>query len=142
LNFIKTHVADVEIDLDNIVYKLYFPILTKSENFKNNPKYLNIQSNELENYIYFILNNYDEINIENTQNEKIDNYFKIPLIKLIVSNGKMFKTISLIVALFSNFMIIVSYSNFFSVIPEGCYDKHKRLCPGFLFNELNYKSIN
>jgi hypothetical protein len=143
LTMMKSHVTDVEIDLDNIIYKVYFPILSKSKSLRNNPKYLNVQSSELENYIYFILYNYDSINIENTQNDRIDHYFELPLIRFIVANINMLKTFSLLIAILANVLILASYSNFNKdqLICQLKRYGSTRFCTALLYNIANNKRI-
>ena len=137
----KMHITNIEIVLDNIIYKVYFPILTKSKNLKTKSQILNIESSELENYIYYILNNYNIINIELSENYKIDNYFNLPLVKFIVSNIKLFKSLSLLVALITNILILSSYSNFNTDV-EGCKIENQndnRMCASFFFMKEHLK---
>jgi hypothetical protein len=136
--YMKNHVTNVELILENFIYKVYFPILSKSQILKNTSRYLNIASSELENYIYYILNNYDKINIEITQNNIVDHYFKLPVFRYIVSNINMFKTLSLLVALLTNFFILASYSTF-NILDTCKEDGDKRFCPTLFYEPKYYE---
>ena len=142
MEFMKTNITSVEVCMNDIVYKLYFPILTKSKKIKENPSnYIQVESNQLQNYIYHVLNNYDNINIEATQNHKIDKILEVPIIRFIFLNMDLFKTLSLCSALITNFLILVSYSDFNEKL--GCKDgTPARLnCP-YLWYHGNQKNLD
>ena len=91
LEFMKEHITSVEINIDDILYKVYFPILTKSQQIKfNRTKYITVNSNELENYIYHIMNNYDAINTELTENHRVDQMLEVPILRYIFLNMTLF----------------------------------------------------
>jgi hypothetical protein len=113
IEFMKQHVTSVEVCIDENVYKVYFPILTKSQQVKlHKTKLISLNTNELENYIYHIMNNYDYINIITTENHKVDMMLDVPVLRTLFLNMNLFKSMSLIIALFTNFMIMASYSDF------------------------------
>ena len=58
------------------------------------------------------MNNYDNINIEATQNTKIDSILELPFIKIIFQNTDLLQTISLILGILINIFILMSYSTF------------------------------
>ena len=73
MSYMKENITSVEVTLNDILYKVYFPILSKSKLIKKfSQTYLKVESDQLQNYIYHIMNNYDRINIEATQNLKIN----------------------------------------------------------------------
>jgi hypothetical protein len=139
--YMKNHVTNVELIIDNFIYKVYFPILSKSQILKNNSRYLNIASSELENYIYYILNNYDKINIEITQNILIDHYFKLPLLRFVISNVAMFRILSLLIALLTNFFILASFSVFNTFDTTRCTEAEQRFCPTLFYDVQYYDGI-
>lgn len=59
------HIASIEIVIKDIVYKVYFPVLDRANQTKDiTDNYINISGQNLENLIFYILNNYDNINID------------------------------------------------------------------------------
>ena len=86
------------------------------------------------------MNNYDKINIEATQNSKIDSLLELPFIKLIFQNMDLLQSLSLLVGIIINIFILISYSTFTN--DAECDKKEPRLnCPYFLYksgkNKLN-----
>jgi len=66
--FLKTNIKTVEIVLNDVVYKIYFPILSKCREMHKIEKKLLADSENLENYTYQNLNLYKEITIELKEN--------------------------------------------------------------------------
>ena len=133
MSYMKENISSVEVSLNDILYKVYFPILTKSKKIrKNTQTYLKVESDQLQNYIYHIMNNYDKINIEATQNSKIDSILELPFIKIIYQNMDLLQTLSLLVGIIINIFILISYSTFTN--DAECDKKNPRLnCPYFLY---------
>ena len=117
MSYMKENISSVEISLNDILYKVYFPILNKSKKIKKNSQtYFKVESDQLQNYVYHIMNNYDKINIEATQNSKIDSLLELPFIKLIFQNMDLLQSLSLLVGLIINFFILIFYSTFINII--------------------------
>ena len=133
MSYMKENISSVEISLNDILYKVYFPILTKSKKIKKNSQtYFKVESDQLQNYVYHIMNNYDKINIEATQNSKIDSLLELPFIKLIFQNMDLLQSLSLLVGIIINIFILISYSTFTN--DAECDKKEPRLnCPYFLY---------
>ena len=142
MTFMKQNITSVEVVLNKILYKCYFPLLTKSKKIKENQEnYFQIDSDKLKDYIYQIMNNYDKINIEVTQNYKLDSFFEIPILRILFVNTDLFKTLSLITAIITNFLIMASYS-VFAIDDKDCdkkEDKKRVECPELWFENGNYK---
>ena len=142
MSYMKENISSVEVSLGDILYKVYFPILSKGKKIKKNSKeYFKVESDQLQNYIYHIMNNYDNINIEATQNTKIDSILELPFIKIIFQNTDLLQTISLILGILINIFILMSYSTFTK--DAECDKKDARInCPYLLYkpgkNKLNH----
>lgn len=133
IEFMKQHVTSVEVCVDDNVYKVYFPILTKSQQVKlHKTKLISLNTNELENYIYHIMNNYDSINVLTTENHKVDMMLDVPILRTIFLNMNLLKGISLIIALFTNFMIMASYSDFNKDV-KCRHGDHRLNCPSLFY---------
>ena len=62
--YMSKQITSVEIYMYDIVHKVYFPVLTKCKNIKENPNsYIRVDIDQLEDYINHVLSNYDSINI-------------------------------------------------------------------------------
>jgi hypothetical protein len=133
MSYMKENITSVEVTLNDILYKVYFPILSKSKLIKKNSQtYLKVESDQLQNYIYHIMNNYDRINIEATQNLKIDSILELPFIKIIFQNMDLIQTLSLLVGIIINIFILMSYSTFTK--DAFCDKKDSRInCPYFIY---------
>ena len=142
MSYMTENISSVEVSLDDILYKVYFPLLTKSKKIKKNSQlYFKVESDQLQNYIYHIMNNYDNINIEVTQNTNIDSILELPFIKIIFQNSDLLQRISLILGILINIFILMSYSTFTK--DAECDKKDARLnCPYLLYkpgkNKLNH----
>ena len=130
--YMSKQITSVEIYMYDIVHKVYFPVLTKCKNIKENPNsYIRVDIDQLEDYINHVLSNYDSINIEATENHKVEKLLSLPIIRFFVSNIKLFNSLSLWFALIVNFLILISYSTF---NVGKCNEKNDRLkCPYFLY---------
>jgi hypothetical protein len=132
MEFMKMYISSVELCIDDRIYKVFFPILKRAEQIKSNKNALDT-SQELENFIYHILCNYDTISTDLVQNYKVDLMFDLPVIRNIFLNMKLFKTISFLIALLINFFILVSFSTWNESNCEN--DKDYRLnCPSLFYN--------
>ena len=134
MSYMKENVTSVEVTLNDILYKVYFPILSKSKLIKKfSQTYLKVESDQLQNYIYHIMNNYDRINIEATQNLKIDSILELPFIKIIFQNMNLIQTISLLIGIIINLFILMSYSTFTK--DDYCDKNNSRInCPYFTYS--------
>ena len=78
--FLTNRIKCVEVSLNYILYKIYFPLLNKAKQIRdNNETYLKIDNNQLSNYVNIILSSYDKINLTATQDYKLDKFFEFPL---------------------------------------------------------------
>lgn len=67
-SFLKKNIKTVEIVLNDIVYKIYFPILSKCREMPTIENKLKSNTENLENYTYENLNLYKDITIELKEN--------------------------------------------------------------------------
>ena len=154
--FLKTNIKTVEIVLNDIVYKIYFPILSKCREMPSIEKKLKTNTENLENYTYKNLNLYKEITVELKENHGVEKSLQLPIMNLFFGDIKIYETISLVIALVVNFLIMISYSKFnpdtdckiehdvepFNHMydcPSILYSKEKSWQEGILiFNHINF----
>ena len=137
--FLTNRIKCVEVSLNYILYKIYFPLLNKAKQIRdNNETYLKIDNNQLSNYVNIILSSYDKINLTATQDYKLDKFFEFPFINIIFKNNNLYSTLFILIGILINILIMLSYSTF----TETCDDRKdltkKRLnCPHLLYNDDN-----
>ena len=145
IKFLMSKIKYIEISLDYRLYKVYYPLLNKSKQIQDNKDYyLQVDNNQLLNYVNHILTSYDKINIMATQHFKIRMFFDLPVITIIYNNENLYSLLLLIFGFVTNLIVGLSYSTFTT---NSCADYKKaylirRFCPHFLYNEENdYENI-
>ena len=140
----------VEISIDQILYKIYFPLINKAKKIEENSEYyLFVENENLHNYISYIISNYDKIHISVTKNFYFDKLSEIPIVNLIFKNIHLFGIILMIIGIIVNLIILLSYSIFTNDAycdcngNNSCETDNRRLyCPRFLYrNSGNYVII-
>ena len=124
INSLRNYIRELEITINNNIFKIYFPMLDKAniiEDYKE--EYYKVDKKD--SFVNYILSNYYTINIRAKQYVMFDKIIKLPLINLIFKNIYIFETLLLIVGLVTNLLIILSFSTFTT---EDC-------------NVINYKKM-
>ena len=139
---LSSKIKCVEISINLILYKVYFPIINKAKKIEEKTEYyLHVSNDNLPEYISYLITNYDKIHTSVTKNYYFDKLAEIPVLNLMFKNINLFGLILMILGFLTNFLILLSYSDFNSA--EDCYcgdeicqEEKKRLyCPHFFFNE-------
>ena len=146
---LSSQIKCVEILINSILYKVYFPLINKAKKIEEKPDYyLYVGNDNLRDYISYIIRNYDKIQISVTKNDYYDKLAKIPMLNLIFKNIKLLGIFLMIIGIISNLLILLSYSDFTNNTECDCGDncppEDRRLyCPRFLFNSnRSYITIN
>ena len=135
--FLASRIKCVEVSLNYILYKLYFPLLNKAKQIQNNSElYLKIDNTQLSNFVTFILSSYDKINIIATQDLKIDKIIEFPILNIIFKNNNLYSTLLIITSLIVNLLIMLSYSTFTTKCNKSQKDPSLD-CPHLLYNNDN-----
>ena len=140
INFLKNYIKEIEISLNNVIYKIYFPMIDRSNTLQNYRKeYLNVEEIDSSDFTNFLLSNYDYINIRAKQNALINKWIEeFPIFNYIFKNLYISEVMLIILGLFSNLLIMTSFSNFFT---EDChiYERAKGgkgiQCPHFFYRD-------
>ena len=147
---LSSKIKCVEISIDKILYKIYFPIIDKAKKIEENTElYLYVSTDHLDNYISNIISNYDQIHISVTKNFYFDKLSEIPVINLMFKNIHLFGIMLMIISMVSNLLILLSYSTFTNDAECNCHEngtceaeKRRLFCPRFLYNSnRNYMPI-
>ena len=147
---LSSKIKCVEISIDQILYKIYFPIIDKAKKIEENTEYYLYVSNDyLHNYISYIISNYDKIHISVTKNFYFDKLSEIPVVNLMFKNIHLFGIMLMIIGIVANLLILLSYSTFTNDAEcncghnQSCLGEKRRLfCPRFLYdNNRNYLPI-
>ena len=146
---LSSKIKCVEISINQILYKIYFPLINNAKKIEEKTDYyLYVENDKLPEYVSHIIRNYDKIYIMVTKNNYFDKLAKIPMLNLIFKNINLFGIFLMIIGIISNLLILVSYSDFNTNrecdCGEGCRYNEKRLhCPRFFFNgNRGYTNIN
>ena len=146
---LSSKIKCVEISINEILYKIYFPLINKAKKIEEKPDYYLYVGNEnLRDYISYIIRNYDKIQISVTKNDYYDKLSKIPMLNLIFKNIRLLGIFLMLIGIISNLLILLSYSDFTNNTECDCGDNCERedrrlYCPRFLFNSnRSYVTIN
>lgn len=146
---LSSKIKCVEISINQILYKVYFPLINNAKEIEEKADYyLYVGNDDLPDYISYLIKNYDQIYISVTKNNYFDKLSKIPMLNLIFKNINLFGIFLMLIGIASNLLILLSYSDFNNDSICDCGDKciasERRLyCPRFLFNDnRNYTTIN
>ena len=151
INFLRIHIRILEVSINNIIFRIFFPMIDKAniiEEYKE--EYYKVEEIDSSEFIHHILSNYDTINIRAKQYVMIDRITNIPIINLIFKNIYIYGILLIILGLFTNLLIMLSFSTF---VKEDCGPKNypqakigvRIQCPYFLYkkskNNYDYKII-
>ena len=122
INFLRNYIRKVEVSVENIIFKVYFPMIDKANTLLNYRKeYLKVEELDSSDFINFLLNQYDYIYIRTKENSKINKWIgEIPVINYIVRNLNIFGLLLIYLGLGSTFIIINSFNTFTSKIEGSC----------------------
>ena len=149
INFLRNHIKKVEVSINNILYKVYFPMIDKSNTLLEYRKeYLKVNEIDSSDFINILLSKYDYIYIRAKQNSLVNNLlFKIPIINIIFKNMNGIGILLIISGLFSTFLILTSFTTFDTDKANFCgkriihyrYAKHygRIQCPKSIFDGDN-----
>ena len=146
--FLKSKIKYIEISLDYRLFKVYYPLLNKSSHIQDNKEnYMKVDNNQLSNYVNYILNNYDQINLVASQYCKIHKFFDLPVMTAIFNNDNLYSLFLLIIGAIINILLGLSYSIFTGESCRNEYDNDnesiRRYCPHFLYKEeSDYENIS
>ena len=147
LKFLTSKIKYIEISLDYRLFKVYYPLLNKSSQIQENKEnYLKVDNNQLSNYVNYVLNNYDQINLVATQHCKIQKFFDLPVVSAIFKNDNLYSLFLLIIGTITNIFLGLSYSTFTRESCRNEYDNDNQsircYCPHFLYKEeTDYEDI-
>ena len=138
--FLSSKIKYIEVSLDYRLYKVYYPLLNKSRQIQENKEYyLTVDNNQLSDYVNYLLKSYDKIFLMATQHYKIRKLFDLPVFSIFFKNDNVFSLFLLILGIFTNLFIGLSYSTFTqNSCSENEYKSHFSIrvnCPHFLYNE-------
>ena len=142
LQFLTSRIKCVEVSLNYIKYKIYFPLLNKAKQIQDYSEiYLKVDNSKLTNFVNEILNSYDKINIKATQHCKIDKLIEIPIVNILFKSDNLFSFFLILIGIALNILIMMSYSTFTTSkcadAPDDSEDTIRLQCPHFLYKESN-----
>ena len=151
ISFLKNYIKEIEVSINNVIYKIYFPMIDKSKTLLEYRKeYLKVDQIDYSDFTNYLLSNYDYINNRAKQNALINKWIdEFPILNYIFKNMYIYAVLLIILGLVSNFLIISSFSTFLDTIDVDCNQnsfkyakKDKRVqCP-FFFYDQEYQSKN
>ena len=142
INFLKNYIKEIEISLNNVIYKIYFPMIDKANTLQDYKKeYLNVEEIDSSDFTNYLLSNYDYINIRAKQNALINKWIdEFPIFNYIFKNMYIYEVLLIILGLFSNLLIMTSFSTF-DEEKKNCFIYEKAIsdkriqCPFFFFKD-------
>ena len=145
---LNSKIKCVEITINHILYKVYFPLINKAKKIEEKADYyLYVGNDDLPDYVSYLIRKYDKIHIDATKNLYFDRLTKIPILNIIFKNIDLIGIFLMLIGIVSNLLILLSYSDFNNDVGCDCGDEcdqdEKRLyCPRFFFNKnRNYTTI-
>ena len=143
INFLKKYIKEVEISINKVIYKIYFPMIDKSNTLvKYRKEYLKIDQIDSSDFTTYLLSNYDYINIKAKQNSIINKWInEFPILNYIFKNMFIYTALLIILGIISNLLIMISYNTF---VEKDCNSgfKYKNAkqkiilqCPRLLYKE-------
>lgn len=143
INFLKKYIKGVEVSIDNIIYKIYFPMIDKSNTLvRYRKEYLKVDQIDSSDFTNYLLSNYDYINIKAKQNSLINKWInEFPILNYIFKNMFIYTVFLIILGIISNLLIMASYNTF---VETECDSKYKfknakqdimLQCPRFLYRD-------
>ena len=145
INFLKTYIRELEVTIKNTIYKIYFPMIDKSNTIEQyKEEYYKVEKIDSSDFINYILSNYDEINIRANQYVYINKITNLPVINIFFKKIYVYFILLIILGTISNILIMLSYSIFNDKCNENDENEYSeeyiRLrCPHFLY-KMEYKS--
>ena len=145
INFLKTYIRELEVTIKNTIYKIYFPMIDKSNTIEQyKEEYYKVEKIDSSDFINYILSNYDEINIRANQYVFINKITNLPVINIFFKKIYVYFILLIILGTISNILIMLSYSIFNDKCNENddneYTEEYIRLrCPHFLY-KMEYKS--
>ena len=137
--FLTGRIKCVEVSLNYILYKVYFPLLNKAKQIQdNNEMYFKVDNTQLSNFVNIILNSYDKINLTATVDYKINKLFDLPFLKIIFNNNNLYSILLVLTSITQNILIVLSYSTFTEECTEENYESPKQIrlfCPHLLYSD-------
>ena len=149
INFLKKYIKELEISLDNIIYKIYFPMLNKANTIKiYEYEYYKVEQIDSSDFINYLIDNYDSIHIRAKQYVSINKIINLPILNVFFKNINILGQILIIFSLISNLIIMLSYNDYITICDEENDIKlrknknYVRLeCPYLLYNKKYESSI-
>ena len=143
INFLKKYIREVEISINKIIYKIYFPMIDKSNTLvKYRKEYLKVDQIDSSDFTNYLLSNYDYINIRAKQNSLVNKWInEFPILNYIFKNMFIYTVFLIILGILSNLLIMASYNTFVETECDSQYKFEKSRqnimlqCPRFLYRE-------
>ena len=149
IDFLKKYIKELEISLNNVLYKVYFPMLNKANTLeKYKEEYYKVELSDSSDFINYLLSNYDSIHIKAKEYVSINKIINLPIINVFYKNSNVLGVILILFSLISNILIMLSYNNDLTTCDDDDELKYKnnreyvRLeCPHLLYNEDSDPSL-
>jgi len=145
INFLKTYIRELEVTIKNTIYKIYFPMIDKSNTIEQyKEEYYKVEKIDSSDFINYILSNYDKINIRANQYVFINKITNLPVINIFFKKIYIYFILYIILGTIGNILIMLSYSIFNDKCEENDDNNYSKeyirlRCPHFLY-DLKHKS--
>ena len=115
INFLRNYIREIEVSIENVIYKVYFPMINKANTLLDYRKeYLKVDEIDSSDFINYLLSKYDHIFIRAKQNSKINRWlWEIPILSYIFKNMYIYGVLLIVLGSASNLLIMCSFSTFF-----------------------------
>ena len=143
INFLKNYIKEVEVSINKVIYKVYFPMIDKANTLLEYRKeYLKVDQIDSSDFTNYLLSNYDYIDIKAKQNALVNKWInEFPILNYVFKNMYIYGVLLIILGLLSNLLIVSSYNTF---VERDCIDEYKfkrskqdvkLQCPRFFYEE-------
>ena len=145
INTLKKYIRKVEVSIKNIIFKVYFPMIDKSDTLLEYRKeYLKVDQIDSSDFTNYLLTQYDHIYIRAKQNSKINRWiWEIPILNYVFKNMEVLGILLILSGLCSTFLILASFNTFTASVDDDCGNKkiyfsyaktdQRIQCPKFLY---------
>ena len=145
INTLKKYIRKVEVSIKNIIFKVYFPMIDKSDTLLEYRKeYLKVDQIDSSDFTNYLLTQYDHIYIRAKQNSKINRWiWEIPILNYVFKNMEVLGILLILSGLGSTFLILASFNTFTASVNDDCGNKkiyfsyaktdQRIQCPKFLY---------
>lgn len=140
IKLLSNYIYSCEFEIENIIFKIYFPLLSHTKLLYDNKFQYGIFNKDTNNsydhnQIYMYFSFFNKIKDILVYNNRIENNFQFPFFKFLIKNMKSIKIMWLFLIFLINFIMSISFYESSSNCHNMTTYNRRMNCPSILFNE-------